>query len=57
VNRIFPTEASHMLLLKSSTAEGSAYQEMHSSIRDHSASVSGSSLTATTSSEMFRSPI
>ena len=57
VNRIFPTEASHMLLLKSSTAEGSTYQEMRSSIWDHSASVSGSSLTATTSSEMSSSPI
>ena len=54
MNRIFPSEASHMLLLKSSTAEGSAYQEMRSSIRDHSASVSGSSMTVTTSSKMFR---
>lgn len=57
VNRIVPFEAYHMLLLKSSTAEGSAYQERRLSIRDHSASVSGSLLTATRSSEMFRSLI
>ena len=51
LNRTFPSEASHMLLLKSFTAEGSAYQEIRLSIRDHSDSVSGSSLTATTRSE------